>query len=52
LSPQPGPLAALLRFDEAMDQALGPFDEGQMIPQAALEQHADAMVAGNVGGRD
>jgi hypothetical protein len=35
-----------------MDQTLRAFDEGQMIAEATLEQHADAMVAGNIGGRD
>jgi len=49
---QPGALAALLRFDEAIDQTLRPFDESQMVTQAALKQHADAMVARNIGGRD
>jgi hypothetical protein len=34
------------------DQTLRPFDEGQMVGEAALKQHPDSMVAGNVGGRD
>ena len=36
------------RFDNATDQTLCPFNEGQMIGEAALEQHANAMVAGNI----
>ena len=38
------------RFDGAMDQTLRPFDKGQMVGEAALKQHADAMVARNIGG--
>ena len=40
-----------LRFDDVTDQSLSPFDEGQMIGEAALEQHTDAVVTGNIGGR-
>jgi len=28
------------------DQTLRPFDKGQMVGEAALEQHTDAMVTG------
>jgi hypothetical protein len=35
-----------LRFDDVTDQTLRPFDEGQMVGEAALEQHSDAMVTG------
>ena len=41
-----------LCFDDVTDQTLRPFDEGQMVGQAALEQHSDAMVTGKIGGRD
>ena len=40
-----------LGFDDVTDQSLGPFDEGQMVAEATLKQHADTMVTGNVGGR-
>jgi hypothetical protein len=35
-----------LRFDDVTDQTLRPFDEGQMVGEAALEQHTHAMVTG------
>ena len=35
-----------------MDQTLRPFDEGQMVGEAALEQHTNAMVTGKIGGSD
>jgi hypothetical protein len=35
-----------LRFDDVTDQALRPFDEGQMVGEADLEQHTYAMVTG------
>jgi len=35
-----------LRFDDVTDQTLRPFDEGQMVGEAALEQYTDAMVTG------
>jgi hypothetical protein len=38
------------RFDDAMDQTLCSFNKGQMVSEAAFKQHADTMVAGNVGG--
>jgi hypothetical protein len=41
-----------LRFDDVTDQTLRPFDEGQMVGEAALEQHTNAMVTGKIGGSD
>jgi hypothetical protein len=35
-----------------MDQTLSPFHECQMVAEAAFKQHPDAMVTGNIGGRD
>src|ERR1700733_1341712 len=35
-----------------MDQELRPFDERQMVAEAAFEQDSDAMVTRNIGGRD
>jgi len=40
-----------LGFDDATDQTLRPFDEGQMVGEATLKQHADTMVTGNIGRR-
>jgi hypothetical protein len=39
-----------LRLNDATDQTLRPFDEPQMIGEAALEQHTDAMMNGKIGG--
>jgi hypothetical protein len=40
-----------LGFDDVTDQSLSPFDEGQMVAEATLKQHAHTMVTGNIGGR-
>jgi len=41
-----------LRLDDATNQTLRPFDEGQMVGEAALEQHTDTVMTGKIGGGD
>src|ERR1700747_562936 len=38
-----------LRFDNAADKTFRPFNEGQMVGQAAFKQYAHPVVPGNIG---
>ena len=42
----------MLTFDGAPDQAAGPLDEGKLVREAALQQHAHTEVSGYISHGD